>query len=181
MGPFPWRVVRAARCSSEASYEVEHLLANPSRIGSQARHMRCDSFAFTHHDPQQEVLGPDVIVTKLKGLPQREFEHLLGSGRERWDPVDIEPARTDAPMVSSTLARTSSNSMPICSESFRRHAIGLMDEAEENVLRSDEVVVEEGRSFLLGQNEDLRARSVKRSNMGYTFSLSPWTVWVCLC
>ena len=34
-------------------------------------------------ETEQEMLGPDVIVTELQRLPQRQLEHLLGAGRER--------------------------------------------------------------------------------------------------
>ena len=63
--------------------ELDDLLANSGQVGTQAdENLGGDALALTHQT-EQHVLGPDVVMTELQCLPQRQLEHLLGAGRER--------------------------------------------------------------------------------------------------
>ena len=58
------------------------LLADPGRVRPQAhQYLGRHPFALSH-DTEEEVLGPDVVVTELHGLTEGQLHDLLGPGRE---------------------------------------------------------------------------------------------------
>jgi hypothetical protein len=102
-------------------------------------------------DPEEDVLGPDVVVTELERLPQRELEHLLGAGRER-DVAgrDLVLARPDDLLDGVTDPHELD---PEGLERLGAHAGALADQAEEDVLGPDVAVVQRPR-LLLGEDDD---------------------------
>ena len=95
------------------------------------------------------MLGADVVVAELQRLAQRQLEHLLGPGRERDVPgrrllaladdlLDLLPHRVQAD--------------PQRLQRLGRDTFALVDEAEQDVLGADVVVVEHPGFFLRQDN-----------------------------
>src|SRR5271167_2903936 len=91
------------------------------------------------------MLGPDVVVAKLQRLAERELEDLLRPRcerrracrcRNRWPDCFLD-------LLADGLDRDVERS-----EDSRSDPLALVDETEEDVLGSDEAVVEEPRLFL---------------------------------
>jgi hypothetical protein len=91
------------------------------------------------------VLGADVGVAESAGFPIRQLQHLLGPGRERDVPrrrrlaladdlLDLLPYRVQAD--------------PQRLQGLGRYTFTLMDEAEQDVLGADVVVVQHPGFFL---------------------------------
>ena len=65
-----------------ARKQLNDLLANARKIGAKLdEHLRSDTLALTN-ETKKDVFGADVVVPKLQRFAQRQFEHLLGTGRE---------------------------------------------------------------------------------------------------
>ena len=101
-------------------------------------------------EPEQDVLGPDVVVAELQRLPQRQLEDLLGSGRERnlTGRRGLTSSHRLLDLLPDRLERDRQRL-----ERFDRHALPLVDEAEQDVLGPDVVVIQKPR-LLLGQKDD---------------------------
>ena len=102
-------------------------------------------------EAEQDVLRADVVVAERQRLPQRELEHLLRARRERDlaggdlvaladDPRDLRPDLLDRDVERLEHARS--------------QALLLAEEAQQDVLRAD-VIVLEGARLVLGQDDDL--------------------------
>ena len=101
------------------------------------------------------MLGADVVVAELERLTQRELQHLLGAGRER----DVTGRR---------LATVADDLLDLGAHRFERDperlerlggdAFALVDQAEQDVLGADVVVVEQARFFL--RQDDHSAGSI---------------------
>ena len=116
-------------------------------------------------DPEQDVLGPDVVVPQLQGLAQRVLEHLLGAGRER----DVTRGRllARADDVLDLLAGGAQGDAHGL-EGFGGDALTLVDQAEQQVLGPDVVVVEHPGLFL-GQHDDPAGAVGEAFEHGYSF------------
>src|SRR5439155_6897527 len=65
-----------------ARQELDDLLADTRQIGPQLdQNLRGDALALAD-EPQEDVLGADVVVPQLESLTERQFEDLLGAGGE---------------------------------------------------------------------------------------------------
>jgi hypothetical protein len=74
---------RAFLGAGVAGQQLDDLLANARQIGAQLHeHLRGDAFAFADQ-PEEDVLGADVVVTELQRFTQRQLENLLGPRCER--------------------------------------------------------------------------------------------------
>src|SRR5215475_14355889 len=63
--------------------QLDNLLAHAVEISAKPdKHLGRDAFALADQ-PEQDVLGADVIVTKLQCFTQRQLKDLLGPRRER--------------------------------------------------------------------------------------------------
>ena len=86
------RVARRTRsltsCSSSSDRGSDALESSAARL---TEHLGGHALALAH-EPEQDVLGADVVVAELQRLAQRELEHLLGPRRER----DVAGRRLDA-------------------------------------------------------------------------------------
>src|SRR6516162_6175206 len=133
-----------------AVQQLDHLLAHPVQARAQLhQHLRGDALVLADQ-AEQEVLCADVIVIKLQRLAQRELEHLLGARGEGDVPrrcllaladdlLDLLPHRFQAD--------------PERLQGLGRDAFALVDQAEQDVLGADVVVVKHP-GFLLRQDHN---------------------------
>jgi hypothetical protein len=100
--------------------------------------------------PEQDVLGADVVVAQLERLAERELQDLLRARCER----DVT-GRGGLTLTDDLFhLRTDGFQGDIEGlERLRCHAFALVDQPQEDVLRPDVVVVEHPRLFL-GEDDD---------------------------
>ena len=155
---------------------ADDLVADLLRVGVEVEQDAGRDALVLAHEAEQDVLGADVVVAEAERLAQRELEHLLGARRERDLAGGDLLAGTDDP------------------DHLRAHALDgdverledagcktllLTEQAEQNVLGADVVVLELPRLFL-GEDDDL-AGSLCESleQVGLTDPLSPNVFWGC--
>ncbi len=63
--------------------QLDHLLPHAVQVSAQLDQDLCGHTLTLTDQPEQNVLGADVVVPQLQRLPQRELQHLLGPGGER--------------------------------------------------------------------------------------------------
>ncbi len=128
-----------------AGEQLDHLLADPVEVRAELdQHLRGHTFALAD-EAQQDVLRADVVVPKLQRLAQRQFQHLLGPRRER----NVAAGRLLAlPDDLFHLLAHAFERDPKALQSLGGDALALMDEAEQDVLGADVVVVEHPGLFL---------------------------------
>ena len=132
-----------------AGEQLDDLLAHPGQVGAQAdQDLGRDALALADQ-AEEHVLGADVVVAELESFPQGELEDLLGPGGERGRPGRRRPGRPDRLF----------DLVADCFEAYAerlqrlgRHTLAFVDQAEQDVLGPDEVVVEQARLFL-GQHQ----------------------------
>ena len=121
-----------------AGEKLDDLLADPGQVGPQL-HQHLGGDALTLPDQaEKNVLGADVVVAQLQGLPQGELQDLLGPGREG------DVARGRRPALADDLLHLSPHRLegdPERLQRLRGDALPLVDQPEEDVLRPDVVVV----------------------------------------
>ena len=130
--------------------ELDHGLTNAVEICSELlQHLSGDAFTLADQ-PEQDVLGTDVVVSELERLAERQLQDLLGARGER----DVTggcglPLADDLfDLLADGLQRDVQGF-----ECLRSDALALVDQAEEDVLGADVVVVEHPR-FFLRENHD---------------------------
>ncbi len=133
-----------------AGEQLDDLLADPGQVGAQADEDLGGHALALSHQAEQHVLGADVVVAQLQGLAQRQLEDLLGPGGERRRTRGRRAGGADGLL---DLLADAFQADAERLEGFGGDALTLVDEAEQDVLGADEVVVEEPR-FLLGENQD---------------------------
>ena len=124
------------------------------------QHLSGHTFALTDQ-AQEDVLGPDVVVAELEGLPERKLQDLLGSWREG------DVAGGGGLPLADDLRDLGPDGVERDPQGFQGlggHPLTLVDEAQEDVLGPDVVVVEHPRLFL-ARTTTRRALSVNRSNI----------------
>ena len=115
------------------------------QVGAEAdEHLGGHAFALAH-EPEEHVLGADVVVAELQGLAQRELQDLLRPGRERRGAGRRRARQADG--LLDLLAHRFERD-PELLERLGGNALALVDQAEKDVLGADEAVVEQAR-FLL--------------------------------
>ena len=133
-----------------AGQQLDHLLAHPGEVGAQLdQHLGGDALALADQ-AEQDVLGADVVVAELQRLAQRQLEHLLGPRRER----DVPGRRLLA--LADDLLDLAADALQRDAQRLQRlggDALTLVDEAQQDVLGADVVVVEHPGLFL-GQDDD---------------------------
>jgi hypothetical protein len=127
---------------------LEDLLADARLVGAELdQHLRGHALALTDQ-PEQDVLRADVVVAQLLGLAQRQLQDLLGPGRERDVPGRrLLPAADDLLDLGAHRFEGDAEGL----QGRGGHALALVDQAEQDVLGADVVVVEEP-GLLLGQH-----------------------------
>ncbi len=74
---------RALLAAGVAGQQLDDLLAHARQVGPQLHeHLGGDAFAFADQ-PEQDVLGADVVVAELQRFAQAQLQDLLCPGRER--------------------------------------------------------------------------------------------------
>ena len=116
----------------------------------QFEHAGRDALALAHQ-PEKEVLGPDVVVAEAAGFVDRELDDPLGAGREPHLPDDRPIAAADDELDRRSHLRELDVHVL---EHTRGDALALAHEAEKQVLGPDVVVVEP-LGLILGQRQDL--------------------------
>src|SRR4051794_16239630 len=149
---------RALLRAGVARQELDDLLADPREVGAELdEHLRGDAFSLTD-ESEEDVLGSDVVVSELQRLAQRQLEDLLGARGER----DVTRRRGAA--VTDDLFDLCAHGFERDAERFERlrgDALSFVDQAEEDVLGSDVVVVEQARFFL--RQDDHSAGSIGKA------------------
>ena len=133
-----------------AGQELDDLLADPGQVGTQAdQHLGGHALALADQ-AEEHVLGTDVVVAELQRLAQRQLQDLLGPGGEGRGSGGRRTGRADR-LLDLLANRLEADTERL--ERLGRHALTLVDEAQQDVLSADEVVVEKSR-FFLGQDQD---------------------------
>jgi len=130
--------------------QLDDLLAHARQVGAQLHeHLGGDAIALADQ-PEEDVLGADVVVTELQRLAKRQLEDLLGPRREGNVSRRRGPALADdfLDLVTDGLQRD-----PERLESLGGDAFTFVDQPEQNVLGADVVVVQEP-GFLLSEHHD---------------------------
>ena len=131
-----------ARVSGE---ELDDLLAHAIEVGAELdEHLSGNTLALAD-ESQQDVLGADVVVAQLQRFAQGQFEHLLGARSEG----NVSAGRLLA--LANDLLDLLAHGLKRNAQTFERlggDAFALMDEAEQDVLGADVVVIEHARLFL---------------------------------
>jgi hypothetical protein len=130
--------------------KLDDLLTHPVEVSAQLdQHLSRHALALTD-EAEQDVLGADVVMAELKRLTQGQLQHLLGPRRERNVPARRLLALADdfLDLLAHTLKRNAQTF-----QCLRRHALSLVDQAKQDVLRTDVVVVEHPGLFL-GQDDN---------------------------
>ena len=142
---------RAGLATARAGEHADDLVADLLGVGVEVEQdPRCDTLVLAH-EPEQDVLGADVVVAERQRLAQRELEHLLRARRERdltgRDLVTLadDPRDLRAHLLDRDVERL---------EHPRSETFLLAQQAEQDVLRAD-VVVLQGPGLVLGENDDL--------------------------
>ncbi len=129
---------------------LDHPLAGPVQVGAEPdQHLRGDPVALADQ-AEQDVLGADVVVAELQRLAQRQLEHLLGPRGER----DVPGRRLLAPaddLLDLLPDRVQADAERL--QRLGRDALALVDQAEQDVLGADVVVIEHP-GFFLRQDHD---------------------------
>ena len=132
-----------------AGEQLDDLLADPVEVGAELdQHLGGDALALADQ-AEQDVLGADVVVAELQRLAQRQLQHLLGPRRER----DVPARRLLA--LADDLLDLLADALQGDAEALQRlggDALALVDQAEQDVLGADVVVVEHPGLFL-GQDD----------------------------
>src|SRR6266496_502155 len=125
--------------------QLDHLLADPVQVSTQLdQHLGGDALALADQ-AQQDVLGADVVVAELQGLAQRQLKDLLGTRGER-----NVPGRSLLPLPDDLLYLLAHGLQadPERLKGLGGYSLALVDEAEQDVLGADVVVVEHPGLFL---------------------------------
>ena len=165
----------AAGGAGVARQQLDDLLAHAGQVGAELdEHLGGHALTLTD-EAEEDVLGADVVVAELQRFAQRQLEDLLGPRGER----DVaRRRRTALPDDLFHLAADGLEADVQRLERFGGDAFALVDEAEEDVLGPDVVVVEQA-CFLLGedyhpaspvseafeQGDRLRSRRMRRGSL----------------
>ena len=125
--------------------QLDDLLAHARQVGAQLdQHLGGHALALADEAKQQE-LGADVLVAHLQALTQRELEDLLGARGKRDVPgVRLGAMADDLLDLAADVVQRDPHRL----EGLGGHALTLVDQAEQDVLGADVVVVEHPRLFL---------------------------------
>jgi len=133
-----------------AGEQLDDLLPHPVEVGAELdEHLSRDALALADQ-AQEDVLGPDVVVSELQRLSQRQLEDLLGTRGEGDVPRRCLLTLADdlLNLLADGVQRDTQGL-----ERLRRDSLTLVDQAEQDVLGPDVVVVQHP-GLLLGQDDD---------------------------
>ena len=130
--------------------DADHLVADLVQVHAETlEHARGDPLAFAD-EAEQQVFGADVVVTEATGLVDREFDHAL---RARGQP-DLAHNGTVTTADDELDGSAHLRELDVhVLEHARGNTLALADKAQEQMLRTDVVVVEPLR-FVLSKRQD---------------------------
>ena len=147
--PRPGRAGRGRLLALVAGEQLDDLLADPVEVGAELdEHLGGDALALADQ-AEQDVLGADVVVAELQRLAQRQLEDLLGARGER------DVAGRGLLALADDLLDLRAHGLERDAEALEGlggDALALVDQAEQDVLGADVVVVEHAGLFL-GQDD----------------------------
>ena len=131
--------------------DADHLVADLVQVHAETLEHACgDPLAFAD-EAEQQVLRADVVVTEATRLVDRQFDHAL---RARGQP-DLAHDRTVTAADDELDGSAHLRELDVhVLEHARGNTLALADEAQEQMLRADVVVVEPLR-FVLSKRQDL--------------------------
>ena len=139
-----------------AAEQLDYLLAHAGQVCTELdQYLRRHAFTLAD-EAQQDVLGADVLVAQLQRFAQREFQYLLGTRGER--DVAARRVATGADDVLDLGAHGIQGDAHGF-QSLRCDTLALLDQAEQDVLGADVVVIQRA-CFLLRQHNDA-ARAIR--------------------
>ena len=145
------RALAALTAATGAREHADDLVADLLGVGVEVEQdARCDALVLAD-EAEQDVLGADVVVAQAQCLAECELEHLLSARGERDLPGRHFLARADD---AHDLRAHALHSDVEGLEDTSRKSLLLAQQAEQDVLGADVVVLERSR-FLLRENDDL--------------------------
>ena len=130
---------------------ADDLVANLLGVGVEVEEDACCDALVLAHEAEEDVLGADVVVAERERLAQCELQHLLRARRERdLAARDLVALADDARHLGPHLLDGDVEGL----EHARGQAFLLAEEAEQDVLGAD-VVVLQGTRFVLREDYDL--------------------------
>ena len=151
--------------------DADDLVADLVQVHAEAlQHARGDPLALAH-EAEQEVLGADVVVAEAARLVDGQLDDPLGARREAHLADDgAVPAADDELHRGPDLGQLDVHVL----EHAGGDALALADEAQQEMLRADVVVVEPLR-LVLSERQDL-ARAIRELVEAiHPVELSPWS------
>ena len=141
----------SAGAATRARQHADDLVADLLGVGVEVEQDACGNPLVLAHETEQDVLGADVVVPERERLTQRQLEHLLGT-RGEWDLSgrDLVALADDARYLRTHLFDRDVEAV----EHARGKALLLAEKAEQDVLRTD-VVVLEGPGLVLCKDDHL--------------------------
>ena len=134
-----------------AGEHADDLVADLLRVGVEVEQDAGGDALVLAHEPEQDVLGADVVVAERERLAQRQLEHLLGARRERdLAGGDLLAGADDADDLGADALDGDVERL----EHARGEALLLAQQPEQDVLGAD-VVVLQGPGFLLREDDHL--------------------------
>src|SRR5215813_5332358 len=128
-----------------ARQQLDHLLADTVQVRAHAhQHLRGHAITLTEQS-QQDVLGTDIVVAQRQRLAPPQLHHLLGPRRERDTPGRSQLALADD-LLNLLAYRLQADPQRL--QRPGRHSLALMNEAKQQVLGADVVVVQHPGFFL---------------------------------
>src|SRR6185503_4126921 len=141
----------AALTAAGAGEHADDLVADLLGVGVEIEQDARGDALVLAHEPEQDVLGADVVVAKGQRLPQRELQHLLRARRERdLAGRDLVALADDSRDLRPHFLHRDVERL----EYPRREALFLAEQPEQDVLGAD-VVVLERPGLVLREDDDL--------------------------
>src|SRR5271170_3199045 len=127
------------RLRPQVADELDDLLAHLVQVGAQPdQHLRGHAIALADQ-AEQDVSGADAIVTELQRLTQRPLQHLLAPGRER-DVLGRDLLDRADDLLDLLAHRLQADPQRL--QRPGRDAVALANDAKQEVLGADPVVIE---------------------------------------
>ena len=146
--PLPWPPWRRPPGPGQ---HADDLVADLLGVGVEVEQDAGGDALVLAHQAEQDVLGADVVVAEAQRLAQRELEHLLGARRERdLAGGDLLAGADDAHDLRAHALDGDVEAL----EDAGGEALLLAEQAEQDVLGADVVVLERPR-LLLRENDHL--------------------------
>ena len=149
--PSPEPAARALAAAAGAGEHADDLVADLLRVGVEVEQDAGGDALVLAHQPEQDVLGADVVVAERERLAQRQLEHLLRPRRERdLARGDLLAGADDADHLGADALDRDVQRL----EHASGEALLLAQQAEQDVLGAD-VVVLQGAGLFLGEDDHL--------------------------